>query len=267
MVNLLRSALRSPYNPPGACAVAFVCALFALSGGCQPSSRFAEGSDAPPVDPYIRFTETTPATPNAPPTDSVTIKPIPPMNTVPPVVDSRFPLAWSPRVSNRPWRWIVVHHSATSIGGAARFDKEHRALGWDELGYHFVIGNGTDTRDGQIEVGPRWNKQKHGAHAKTPDNRFNELGIGVCLVGNFENGRPTQQQLRSLATLTAYLMQRYGVPENRVIGHDDTGKNTACPGHNLEAQLPVIRRLAGRAVANGFAATERKAVTAGARGR
>ena len=30
-----------------------------------------------------------------------------------------------------------------------------QAKGWDELGYHFVIGNGTDTRDGQVEVGSR----------------------------------------------------------------------------------------------------------------
>ena len=32
------------------------------------------------------------------------------------------------------------------------------------------IGNGSDTVDGQIEVGSRWVKQKVGAHAKTPDN-------------------------------------------------------------------------------------------------
>jgi hypothetical protein len=92
------------------------------------------------------------------------------------------------------WRWIVVHHSATVSGGAARFDKLHREKGWDELGYHFVIGNGTDTRDGQIEVGSRWVKQKRGAHTKTADNRFNDYGIGICLVGNFNYDRPTAEQ-------------------------------------------------------------------------
>src|ERR1019366_878150 len=81
-----------------------------------------------------------------------------------------IPLAWIPPVAPRPWRWIVVHHSDTTTGGAAAFDKMHRAKGWDELGYDFVIGNGSDTSDGQIEVGSRWTKQKIGAHDKTSDN-------------------------------------------------------------------------------------------------
>ena len=88
------------------------------------------------------------------------------------------------RISQR-WTTVVVHHSATDRGSASAFDRGHRGKGWDELGYHFVIGNGRGSGDGQIEVGSRWYKQKHGAHCKTPDNYFNEHGIGVCLVGDF----------------------------------------------------------------------------------
>jgi 5-methylcytosine-specific restriction endonuclease McrA len=36
------------------------------------------------------------------------------------------------------------------------FDRSHRDKGWDELGYHFVIGNGTSSGDGVVEVGTRW---------------------------------------------------------------------------------------------------------------
>src|SRR4051794_30602690 len=44
----------------------------------------------------------------------------------------------------RPWRWIVIHHSDTKTGCAAAFDRYHKDVHhWDELGYHFVIGNGT----------------------------------------------------------------------------------------------------------------------------
>src|SRR5438093_11294418 len=82
------------------------------------------------------------------------------------------PSDWAPRVAPRAWRWIVIHHSASESGSMAVFDKEHRAKGWDGVGYHFVIGNGTNSRDGQIEVTPRWPIQKWGAHAKTLDNRF-----------------------------------------------------------------------------------------------
>jgi hypothetical protein len=141
------------------------------------------------------------------------------------------------------WRWIVIHHSATPAGGAKAFDRMHREKGWDELGYHFVVGNGTDTGDGQVEVGSRWPKQKWGAHAKTPDNQFNKTGIGICLVGNFDNERPTRAQMQSLSRLVAYLMKAYHVPADRVIGHGDT-KATDCPGRNLH--VAEVRRMAAQ---------------------
>jgi N-acetylmuramoyl-L-alanine amidase len=167
----------------------------------------------------------------------------PPKVAAAPVV----PRDWVPRVSARPWMWIVVHHSATVVGGAARFDRDHREKGWDELGYDFVIGNGTDTGDGQIEVGPRWVAQKWGAHTKTPDNRFNERGIGICLVGNFESDRPTAAQMKSLVRLTSYLMRTYRITPDNIIGHRDA-KPTECPGRNLS--IDTVRRLASQSLAD-----------------
>ncbi len=149
------------------------------------------------------------------------------------------PKDWAPRASARPWRWIVVHHSATPGGGAALFNQMHKSKGWDEMGYHFVIGNGTNSGNGAVEVGSRWPKQKWGAHAKTSDNRFNEYGIGICLVGNFDLERPTPAQMRSLNQLVAYLMKTYRVPADRVIGHGDT-KATDCPGKFIS--IAQIRR-------------------------
>ena len=156
--------------------------------------------------------------------------------------------AWMPASKVRDWKYIVIHHSATPSGNAAKFDREHKAKGWDELGYHFVIDNGIGGPDGRIEVGPRWPKQKWGAHAKTPDNRFNEQGIGICFVGNFQNQRPTAKQLASAAKLVGWLMETYNIPAGNVIGHDDT-KSTLCPGKNLD--LAKVRSLATQAIAQG----------------
>jgi N-acetylmuramoyl-L-alanine amidase len=152
-----------------------------------------------------------------------------------------IPRDWVPTARANTWKWIVIHHSATPTGGAVAFDKMHKSKGWDELGYHFVIGNGTDTRDGQVEVGGRWPLQKWGAHAKTPDNRYNDFGIGVCLVGNFDLTRPTDQQVRSLSKLVAFLMHTYHIPADRVVGHGDTGKATECPGRLMN--VAQVRRL------------------------
>ena len=171
--------------------------------------------------------------------------PTPLLPAVPPRIATVLPSQrdWLPPVgvAVRPWKWIVIHHSATPTGGAVAFDKMHRAKGWDELGYDFVIGNGTDTADGQVEVGSRWVKQKIGAHAKTPDNRFNEFGIGICLVGNFDVTRPTAKQMKSVEKLCAFLMKQYHIPASGIYGHRDT-KSTDCPGNNTN--LALIRQQA-----------------------
>jgi hypothetical protein len=163
-----------------------------------------------------------------------------PVPTVMPVPAGKVPAAWTPLVKANSWKWIVIHHSATPTGGAVAFDKMHKAKGWDELGYHFVIGNGTDTRDGLVEVGSRWPKQKWGAHTKTPDNQYNEHGIGICLVGNFDVSHPTDAQLKSLAKLVSYLMKTYNISPDHVVGHRDC-KSTDCPGKLLN--VATVRRL------------------------
>jgi N-acetyl-anhydromuramyl-L-alanine amidase AmpD len=150
---------------------------------------------------------------------------------------ANIPSNWLPLASadKRRWDYIVIHHSGGSTGSAAAFDKYHREVRkWDELGYHFVIGNGSGSADGQIEVGSRWPKQKYGAHAKTPDNQYNEHGIGICLVGNFDNTRPTARQMQSLTRLVTYLSDTYRVPQRSIIGHKMTGKQTECPGRYLD---------------------------------
>jgi hypothetical protein len=161
--------------------------------------------------------------------------------TPPPVAAA--PAEWTPKGRTNNWRWIVIHHSATPTGGARAFDKMHKAKGWDELGYHFVVGNGTDTGDGAVEVGARWTKQKWGAHAKTADNQYNNFGIGICLVGNFDNERPTRAQMQNLSRLVAHLMKTYKVPAERVIGHGQT-KATDCPGKNVH--IADVRKMAAQ---------------------
>jgi len=105
------------------------------------------------------------------------------------------------RGSVRDWKYVVVHHSASDSGSAAEFDKYHREQrGWENgLGYHFVIGNGSGSHDGKIEIGNRWKRQIDGAHAGV--KKYNHYGIGICLVGNFNKTYPTQAQMSSLSVV------------------------------------------------------------------
>src|SRR4051812_12123184 len=145
--------------------------------------------------------------------------------------------AWIPSQPSDRWECIVIHHSASDTGSADRFDQWHRDKGWDELGYHFVIGNGTDTEDGQVEVGPRWVTQKHGAHTKTPDEFYNQHGIGVCLVGNFDNYEPSAAQIQSLVSLCRYLTTTFHIPPDHIYTHGGITGKTDCPGKLLDVDL------------------------------
>ena len=102
----------------------------------------------------------------------------------------------------------------------------------DGLGYHFVIGNGTFTGDGEIEVGYRWRKQIHGAHARVragDDNRWNNYGIGICLVGDFRYTAPSERQMAALVRLVRQLRRTFNIPCTRIVPHDFV-KPTICPG-------------------------------------
>ena len=152
---------------------------------------------------------------------------------------------WLPASPSDRWECIVIHHSASDVGGAGRFDQWHRAKGWDELGYHFVIGNGTDTSDREVEVGERWVEQKHGAHCKTPDEYYNQHGIGICLVGNFNHYPPTAAQMRSLVRLVRFLCRRFHISVSRIYTHGGITGKTDCPGADFDVE--TLRRQVGGA--------------------
>lgn len=136
------------------------------------------------------------------------------------------------RYAIRDWKYIVIHHSATASGSAAEFDKFHRERKrWENgLGYHFVIGNGNGSADGQIEIGSRWINQIDGAHAGVKE--YNQYGIGICLIGNFNESYPTPAQMSSLFALIEYFQKRCRITSRGIITHKHI-KGTDCPGKNF----------------------------------
>jgi hypothetical protein len=152
-----------------------------------------------------------------------------------PAIDKSVPGDWQPlRHLEKKWTAVVIHHSGTKKGNAAIFDKWHKEGNhWEGVGYDFVIGNGTNSGDGQVEVTFRWRQQKTGAHCGgTTGNWANEEAVGICLVGNFNRTVPTVRQMQSLAKLVRFLQSRYGVPKSRIYGHNTTpgARKTDCPG-------------------------------------
>jgi N-acetylmuramoyl-L-alanine amidase len=129
--------------------------------------------------------------------------------------------------------WIAIHCSATRPSqdvGAADIRKWHKAQGWSDVGYHFVI-----RRNGKIEKGRAVDAV--GAHVAG----FNASSVGVCMVGGVSQkdftkaeNNFTKEQWASLKKLVADLSARY--PKAKVRGHRDFPKvNKACPSFDAIA--------------------------------
>ena len=173
-------------------------------------------------------------TPNNKIIQPMTVKPT---RTATNVHKESIPSGWQPpRRLEKKWTAIVIHHSGTQKGNAAIFDEWHRVKKhWAGVGYDFVIGNGTNSADGQVEVTFRWQQQRTGAHCSTPGNWANKEAVGICLVGNFDNTVPTMRQMQSLVKLVRFLQSRYGIPKSRIYGHRTTpgAHKTDCPGRKF----------------------------------
>ena len=121
---------------------------------------------------------------------------------------------------------LVIHCAATRPSqdvGVREIRQWHRARGFSDIGYHFVI-----RRSGKVEKGRP--VDEIGAHVQG----HNADSVGICLVGgiNEETFKPennfTPQQWEALQRLLTALLRRY--PKAKVLGHRDfPGVQKACP--------------------------------------
>lgn len=164
-------------------------------------------------------------------------------------------------------RAVHVHHTASSndysradvpamLRGMYRYHTH--TLGWSDIGYNFLVdkfGRLWEGRAGGVR------KVVRGAHTLG----FNHYSVGVAMIGNFETAQPSDNAVTAVVKLAAWKLDHYGYDPNsyvwfestgsdrypagtrvrlhRIDGHRDTNQ-TACPGRNLYARLPEIRRRA-----------------------
>lgn len=137
-------------------------------------------------------------------------------------------------VRPKRWKYIVIHHSGVNTGTVAGMDRYHREVRHMEngLAYHFVIGNDHGLGDGEIGIGSRWTKQLDGGHLIS--EKQNKFSIGICLVGNFDTGKPTPRQMERVSALVQALMTRCKLSRSAVKTHQQINVvHTRCPGRNF----------------------------------
>lgn len=139
------------------------------------------------------------------------------------------------------WTYIVVHHSAGNYGTIEFLRQVHRERQAgdpiDAIPYHYVIGNGNGLGMGEVAAGWREEYDIWGTHLSANNRRRNFLGIGICLIGNFENHDVPEAQFDALVALTRSLMQEHAiVPANVGFHGRILGESTKCPGRRFPHQ-------------------------------
>jgi hypothetical protein len=171
-------------------------------------------------------------------------------------------------VYDRSVRAVFIHHTDNPNDYDCKKDvpamllaleQRHIALGWDDLGYNFVVdrcGGIYEGRTGSID------RDVRGAHTEG----FNTDTLGIAALGNFGPGEQVPKaMLRSIAEIVAWKLDPSVNPLGRVrlvssnngsifpkgtaatlntvSGHRDVYE-TDCPGQALYDALPWIRRTA-----------------------
>ena len=170
-------------------------------------------------------------------------------------------------VYSKTIRQAHVHHTAGSnrygradVPGIIRgmYWYHTHQLGWSDIGYNFLVD-----KFGKIWAGRAGGVMQpvRGAHTLG----FNRNTVGVAAIGDYEKAVAGSKLTGALSRLTAWkldLHRRDAVGRVRMLsegsdrypagtwvrlpvidGHRDTNE-TACPGANLYAKLPVVRQRA-----------------------
>jgi len=132
-------------------------------------------------------------------------------------------------------KYITVHCSATppKMDVTASMIRDwHKARGWSDIGYHYVI-----RLDGSLEIGRPF--RKTGAHVKG----HNKDNIGICLIGGLDaDGNPrdtfNDAQYATLRFFIANLAGSEGIKQKNIKGHRDwPNVSKSCPCFDVQDKL------------------------------
>ena len=118
-----------------------------------------------------------------------------------PIFDSRS----APPAAAR-WKYIFIHQSRTTGGNAATFGQSD----------HFVVGNGNGSLDGEIQITRLWTRQDSILTPPAGVQQIDTACISICLIGDFDQTRPTAAQQHSLIQLVSALQSRLRIPASQV---------------------------------------------------
>jgi hypothetical protein len=142
---------------------------------------------------------------------------------------------------------IFTFHTSYRHGGDIVTEQEYlrlRALGvtgleppWRDVGYHALVEH---TDRGVISIlGRDWLSTA----AACPQGGMNEVGLHVCVVGDYDAIPPDEAVLDVLVRrIVRPWMHMFAIPAERIVGHRTFNPAKTCPGNLFD--LEGVRRMA-----------------------
>lgn len=137
-------------------------------------------------------------------------------------------------------KYIVIHHTeGPKLSGWEAIERLHKkrdanpkdfdfpvsSMGY-YAGYTYAIEAGGYVKQFRTDT----ETQAHTIVKGGPD--YNNMSIGICLIGNFDKFLPTREQKEALGQLLRAKMAAYGINRSMVVRHGDLKPKT-CPGKNV----------------------------------
>ncbi len=154
---------------------------------------------------------------------------------------------------------IIVHHDGNAQGLVPSSQSQAKSwlqnihyyhavqLGWGDIGYNYIIDP-----FGNIYHGRLGDNGVIGGHALGR----NSGSIGILVIGNYQDNRPSTKALNALAEFSGYRAYQNEIDtDSRIYGHKDMKyysnnlnrwvNATSCPGSYLYSKLDSVRNSAG----------------------
>ena len=136
---------------------------------------------------------------------------------------------------------IILHHSwipahkhykeIKSVRGIQRYHMNSPYTGWDDIGYHYLIGP-----EGMVYRGRPENVV--GAHCVPNSGK-----VGICIIGNHDEGEDPLYECtwREVENLVLQIAGRHDIPPENLRGHCDYSSKT-CPGYVVYKRFGELRK-------------------------
>ena len=132
-------------------------------------------------------------------------------------------------------KFIAVHHSQRKIDSLKRIKELHVKINkWEDIGYHFLIDKNGKLYKGRSE-------KFIGAHVYG----HNKDSIGICLIGNFDEEKPTKKQIQTLMKFLKQKTEEFKIPIKNILGHREFPEVIkTCPGKFVD--MDKIREMCSK---------------------